>query len=190
MKTLNKRSLIILVSVTAFIAVAVTVVWAFMYKSTEIYDNDFTPAQVSCKVVETFDGTKKSSVKIQNTSNIPAYLRLRLVTYWQDTKGNVVQRASVMPSFIVDTANWIDMGSCTYVYKLPVDPNGLTPELLASGSTIVLQKTSETVNGVVYEYEQVVEIIAEAIQSKPVDAVTSSWKVTMDSDGKTIKSAP
>ena len=51
-------------------------------------------------------------------------------------------------------------------------------------------KTSETVNGVVYEYEQVVEIIAEAIQSKPADAVTSSWKVTMESDGKTIKSAP
>lgn len=190
MKTLSKRSLIILVSVTAFIAVAVTVVWAFMYKSTETYNNDFTPAQVSCEVVETFNGTVKSSVKIQNTSNIPAYLRLRIVTYWQDTKGNVVQRESEMPTFNVDTTNWVPMGGDTYVYKLPVNPGDLTPELLAEGSKIVLRNTSETVIGVEYEYEQVVEIIAEAIQSKPAGAVTSSWKVTMDSDGKTIKSAP
>lgn len=183
MKPLSKRSLIIIVAVTAFVAATVTVVWAFMYKSTETYDNDFVAAQVSCQVVESYSDNVKTSVKVKNTSNIPAYLRLRVVSYWQDTKGNVVQMASEMPSFSVDTAKWIDMGNYTYCYKSPVNPEELTEELFASGSTITLTKKTTTVNDVVYEYEQVVEIIAEAIQSEPASAV-ESWGVVVGYDGK------
>lgn len=188
MKSLSKKSLIVLIAVTALfvtVTTVVTVVWAYMYKSTKVYDNEFEAAQVSCKVVESFDGTQKTSVKLENTSNIPVYLRLRLVTYWQDTKGNVVQRASTMPTFTINDSDWIDMGDHTYCYKSPVQPGDVTKELLASAIVLYDNVTDDPLgDGVVYEYEHVVEIIAEAIQAEPENAVKESWRVTIGADGK------
>ncbi len=190
MKTLSKKSFIILIAVIALVVTVttvITVVWAFMFKSTKTYDNEFEPAHMSCEVVENFDGTKKTSVKIKNTSNISAYLRLRLVSYWQDTKGFVVQRESIMPSYTVNSADWLSLGDHTYCYKYPIEPGDVTGELLKSSIDLHDKVTDDPLNdGVVYEYEHVIEIIAEAIQAEPADAVENSWNVTIDGDGNIV----
>lgn len=162
------------VALLLVLAVICGSVFAYMFHRTEEEDTTFAPATVSCKVAEEFNGTEKSSITVQNTSNIPAYLRVRLVTYWVDGEGNVAAKSSRDLS-ITPAKDWIAGEDNTFYYAKPVAPGASTPELLASGTTIVL--TEE--NG----FLQVVDVFAEAIQAEPTKAVTESWKVTVDGDG-------
>ena len=54
------------------------IVYAYISTTTAQLNNVFTPSKVSCEVVETFYGTEKSGVTVQNTSDIPAYVRIKL----------------------------------------------------------------------------------------------------------------
>lgn len=110
---------------------------------------------------------------MQNTGNIDAYLRVRLVSYWVDSAENIVAKPSSMPEITLEEG-WIKGSDNTYYYPTAVVPNGFTDELLSK--PILLEKDE---NG----YLQVVEVFAEAIQSKPANAVQTSWNVSMDSNG-------
>ena len=176
-KKMLKR--VILVLALVLLALCGTT-FALMLRQTETLNNQFAPAEVSCKVVESYTHPTKDSIKIQNTGNIDAYLRLRLVTYWVNGDGNIVFGTATIPSFDLGE-NWIAGGDNTYYYKTPVAPGNRTGELLES--VITLQEDAE--NG---KY-QVIEVFADAIQSEPADAVTESWGVTL-SDDDTIKTVP
>ena len=175
MKKGKLKGLLILV----LVLIAVTAcgsVYAYMIKQTNI-TNNFTPAKVSCEVEEKTDNpvTEKSSITVKNTSNIDAYLRVRLVSYWVKDAGAgtyVVGKESVMPTFTIKD-DWIAGSDYTYYYKSPVAPGDDTKELL--DSKIVLAADGE--------YLQVVEVFAEAIQSEPSKAVTESWGLTLDANG-------
>lgn len=145
--------------------------FALMLRQTDTLDNQFKPAIVSCAVTESFDGTEKTSIVVKNTGNIDAYLRLRLISYWVDSKGNIVSKSSQMPSVSV-ADGWVEGSDNTYYYSQPVAPNKTTPNLLDEKITLVQEN----------EYLQVVEVFADAIQSKPTDAVIESWHVTLDSN--------
>ena len=153
-------------------------VGAYMRKQTEMVQNVFVPAEVSCVVNETFEDNKKNNITITNTGNIEAYLRLRLVTYWVDSNGNIMFESSP-PIYINDKVSdcWIKSGD-TYYYEKPVGPGESTENLLKGGESIEL--------GGYNGNHQVVEVFAEAIQSKPTEAVTSAWSVILDSDGNII----
>lgn len=151
-------------------------VFAYMFRRTEYKDNEFTPANVACKVVEEFNGVRKASIQVQNTGNIDAYLRVRLVSYWVDADGNIVAKPSAMPEINM-AAGWIKGANNTYYYKTPVSPTKQTTSLLSS--PITLEKDE---NG----YMQVIEVFAEAIQSEPRSAVTGSWGVTIDPSGNIV----
>lgn len=172
---MNKRKTMIFILLTAFSASLVIcgTVFAYMFKMTDDENNIFTAAEVSCEINEAFGGEKKESIKALNTGNIDAYIRVKLVSYWVDSKGDTVAKASVMPTVTV-ADGWIEGTYNTYYCKYAVAPTASTPELLSA--PLVLQ-TDE--NG----YLQVVEIFAEAIQSKPQNAVTESWNVTVAPDG-------
>ena len=87
----------------AILACVVTIGTALglMFRKTAPVENQFMPAEVSCAVAEEFDAATgaKSSIAVQNTGNIPAYLRVRLVSYWVDAAGNRVGKPSEMPAF-------------------------------------------------------------------------------------------
>ena len=177
---MNKRRL------TAYLLVATILVsvllcgtvLAYMFRQTEEKNNEFTPAKVTCKVDEAFDGETKSRIQVQNTGNIDAYLRVRLVSYWVDADGNIVAKPSVMPQFQM-AAGWLKGSNDTYYYQEPVSPNAPTGNLLSS--PIALEQDTE--NG----YVQVVQVFAEAIQSEPTKAATNSWHVTIDPNGNISK---
>ena len=77
-----------------------------------------------------------------------------------------------------------------YYYALPVKPDETTGELLGvvggKKEKIVLDVVTKDVTDqasgvtITYTYYQVVEIMAEAIQSVPDKAVEDSWKVVVD----------
>lgn len=187
MKNTKNFTLFIIACAVVTVLVSLTSVMAYMFKRSEILDNQFVPASVQCAVTEVFENDTKTSVKVQNTGDIEAYIRLRIVTYWQDSKGNAVAITAPEIKFDddwkYDTDNWIyDEDEKTFYHKTPVAANGLTSELLAKEfEGIKLEKRTKIFNGETYTYHPVITFVAEAIQSKPTAAVLQ-WKVTLDGD--------
>lgn len=187
---MKKRKAIILpIGVLVLLVVLCGTALAFMFKQTQIKDNLFEPAEALCEVRETAnyaeaDGLcEKTSVKVINTGNIDTYLRVRFVSYWVRSAGGDNQIAPIpseMPEFKI-ADGWIKGSNDTYYYTSPVAPEQLTDELLAAGEKIILEEK----NG----YLQVIEVFAEAIQSRPASSVTEAWSVILNSNGIII-SAP
>lgn len=175
----TRNILISLVVVTFLVAVGVTL--AYMFKKTDAVKNEFTPASVSCEIFEVFDGNEKTSITAKNTGNIDAYIRVRLVSYWVDGDGNIVGKASVMPTVAYDGSNWIQGSNSTYYYKSPIGPTQVTAHDLLTAPMVLAADTHYGVP--VY---QVVEVFAEAIQSNPRSAVADVWNVTVSSTGLII----
>ena len=153
---------------------------ALMFRQTSLVTNEFETAIVDCRVHEKTDtgsetATSKSSITVENTGNIPAYIRVRFVSYWVDDTGNIVGKASEMPSIPYDANAWFEQNGIYYC-RTPIAVGGYTPELLQSGKTIVLRADAET------RYRQMLEVFADAIQSEPPRAVTSSWEVDISGD--------
>lgn len=178
MKTRRIYLVLLIVVLIATLVLFGTVI-AYMFQKTQYKHNPFTPAKVSCEVSELFDGQQKSSIQIKNTGNIDAYLRVRFVSYWVDTEGNIVAKPSEMPEIAL-ASDWVKGSNNTYYYQSPVAPGKPTGELLSS--PIFLEQDSDG-------YLQVVEIFGEAIQGEPRRAVINSWKVTLDTNGY-ITAAP
>ena len=193
---MKKKKWIFSMLAILILAALVPTAYAFMFRKSQTVSNNFSPATVTCQVAETMSTVTqsgktydaKTSVKIQNTGNVKAWIKVQLVFYWQDSKGVAVGKDIELPAdFVQDYihSGWISGGNHTYYYELPVDSLAFTPELLKK--SIVLHPVNEPHNGVDYIYYPVVEVIAEAIQSEPENVVESSWNVTV-TDGK-IKSA-
>ena len=148
---------------------------ALMFRQTSLVTNEFETAIVDCQVHEQTDtGSEmagaKSSITVENTGNIPAYIRVRFVSYWVDSESHIVGKASGMPVISYDETTWFEQNGIYYC-RTPIAVGGYTPELLQSGKTIVLRADAET------GYRQVLEVFADAIQSEPNKAVTQSWNV-------------
>ena len=162
-----KRSGILLAAVIVLLAGAVGGTWAFLVAQSEPVQNNFTYAHVRCTIDEKFDGTTKSDVKIQNTGDIPAYIRARIVVTWKDASGNVsavpVENTDYTIAF--NTTDWTQQGGYWYC-KTAVNPDGFTPKLITE-----CKKTGTAPK----DYDLSVEILADAIQSEPANAVKEAW---------------
>ena len=190
---MKNRRLPMLMIALVLLMTLVPLTISYMLRRSPTMVNQFDPANVSCKVEETFDKVKreKTSIAVKNTSNIDAYIRLKIITYWEDSKGTVVARASKPINFALG-ADWIaDPNELNmYYYALPVKPGESTGELLGTVDgkkekivlDVVTKDVTDQASGVTitYTYYQVVEIMAEAIQSVPDKAVEDSWKVVVD----------
>lgn len=173
MKRKNLIRIVIVLAVLLVLLCGTTL--ALMFRQTSLVTNAFETAIVDCQVYEQTNtgsvmASAKSSITVENTGNIPAYIRVRFVSYWVDTEGHVVGKASEMPVISYDETTWFERNGIYYC-RTPIAVGSFTPELLQSGKTIVLREDTET------GYRQVLEVFADAIQSKPHKAVTESWNV-------------
>jgi hypothetical protein len=193
MKQGNAIRLSIIIVGAILIVASVSVAVAYMLRRSPEITNLFVPAKIDCQVLETAtiigDVVTKTSVQAKNTGNSDAYIRVRVVTYWEDSKGNPVARTSPENKFDGDwkynDAAWIyDDTNQTFYHKAPVGENEFTAELLGSGfNGITLKPESVKQGNVTFTYYPVVEFIVEGIQGAPDTAVTESWGVTLDSNG-------
>ena len=168
-KRLNRAVLLAVLIALALGAVIGTTV-AFLIDKPDAVTNNFTYARVSCQVTESFDGTTKQEVKIQNTSDI--YIRATYVVNWLDEKDNVA--ASVPEGYsysLTENPNskWTKGNGGYFYYLSPVAPGASTPGSLLT-CTVTRPENPE--------YRLSVEILATAIQSEPASAVTEAWDVT------------
>lgn len=131
--------------------------------------NQFTPSQVSCSVKEDFDGTTKTNVNVTNNSDISAYIRVKLVSYRVNDAGQHIGGTAALPTFTLGT-NWVKYGEY-YYYTKPVAANG-SPATNLTDSMTLTGSYNDADGG-----KQVIEVMAEAIQSVPASAVVSAWGV-------------
>lgn len=160
------RSLVLVVSLLALLLVVAggTLAWLTAQDSVS---NTFTPAHVSCEVKETFDGETKSNVNVKNTSDIAAFIRVKLVTYRVNDDGKHIGGTATILPFTPGTG-WVKYGDF-YYYTLPVAPQQQPKEALIG--SITLESSYGDADG----GKQVIEVMAEAIQSQPDRAVKDAW---------------
>ena len=172
------------------LAVLIPSVFAYMIHKSQTVENAFIPGKVDCVINEYFENNIKSEIKVENTGNVKAYIRVRLVFNWVDSAGTVVARSfGTMDPVSWDTTKWIrDEANDTYYYIYPVEVGAETANLLTSKWTMDAVSEVEVTNGLTYYYYPVMEVLAEAIQADgEIDgtpAVTNAWGVTIDSTGK------
>ena len=187
-KHITKKTIAI-ISFALLIFITVGTTLALVFTNTDPVENTFKPSKVSCAVVEgksdpvehsnVDTGTEKKEVKIKNTGDTDAYIRVAIVVTWQKADGTVY---AVQPELGKDysmTLNLTDSGwfkkGDYYYYNQPVVPNADTPYLINSAAQLATAKVPDG-------YFLSIEIVASAIQSAPDDVVTSQWKVEC-SDG-------
>lgn len=169
---LNGRLTAMVIATVMLLALAIGGTVAWLTDTSPAVVNTFTPSHVSCKVEETFDNKAgvKSNVKVQNTSDIPAFIRVKLVTYRTNGKGEHIGGMAAVPSF-QPGANWV-LHEGYYYYTQPVQPQNFTGILI---DEIQLQDPYTDAD----RGRQAIDVMAEAIQSMPATAVQEAWHVTI-----------
>ncbi len=184
------RSLALLFAIALLIGAGVGSTVALLQDKTEAVENAFTYGKVSCEVLEDFNKEHnayvKRNVRIKNTGNTDAYIRVLLVFTWKDKDGNVfVNKPVENRDFQINLAlsnGWIvsrnNVGAYLY-YKNPVKAGGETPILI--DSLVQINGANVPENG---DYQLSVEVVADAVQAAPAQAVTDAWdEATVNADG-------
>ena len=183
---MSKRTKHLLIAAAALcIVAAVGLTLAFMFKKSE-KTNRFIPAEVSCAVREKLDnnevtgtaavGGEKADIRVENTGNVKEFIRLRLVSYYVDSNGDIAGTAASQYPNLTLKNGWIAGANRTYYYPYPVEPGSLTRILC---EPFTLGQTQLENGTMVY---QVMDVIAEAVQAEPISAVQESWGVTVENN--------
>ena len=97
MKLLTKKKTVFIISAVLLLTATVGSMIAFVFTSTGKIDNTFTPSLVSCAIVEngsteeqyrdTVSISSKSDVRIKNTGDTNAYIRVAVIISWKSADG-------------------------------------------------------------------------------------------------------
>lgn len=165
------RMATVVLSLVLLLALAVGGTVAWLNARTPKVTNTFTPAHVTCEVEEAFDKTTgvKTDVNVKNTSDIDVYIRVKLVTYRTNDAGQHIGGTAELPAFTLGE-NWVEKDGY-YYYTLPVAPDKTPAANLADKMT--LTASYDDADG----GKQAIDVMAEAIQSTPEEAVADAWGV-------------
>lgn len=182
------KALLLIASLAVLLTATVGSTAAWLVSKPAAVENDFVPGKVACQVLEKFDtesGTSvKRNVRVKNTGNTDAYIRVLLVFTWKDKDGNIF---SNKPQEGIDyqinmdnmyLTDWImqksDAGLYFY-YKKPVAPGAETDKLIE-----LLRQADGVIGPENGKYKLSVDILADAVQADPPEAVADSWGVAVE----------
>ncbi len=173
-KTLRRGKLtstVVAIALLLTLTVGGTVAWLFT--KTDSVTNTFTPSSVTCEVTEDFNKTtgEKTNVNVKNTGNIAAYIRVKLVTYRTNNAGQHIGGTAVIPTFTPGDG-WVKYGDY-YYYTKPVAP-GKSP-----AASLISRIELKTSYDDADDGKQAIDVMAEAIQSVPAEAIGQAWGVTI-----------
>lgn len=166
----SKPSLL-LISLVIILGVLVGSTVAYLITNTDPVKNSFVAAGITTQIEENFDGTTKNNVTVKNTGDVEAFIRATVVVTWKNGS-NIYPTAPVLGTDYTVTypanTGWVKNGGY-YYYTSAVAPDGLTGELLTDCKPLHAAPDEN--------YTLHVEILTEAIQSRPITAVTEAWGV-------------
>ena len=180
------KALLLIASLAVLLTATVGSTAAWLVSKPAAVENDFVPGKVACQVLEKF-GTEsgayvKRGVRVKNTGNTDAYIRVLLVFTWKDDAGNIFsnkpQEGKDYQIVMDDLTDWImqksDAGLYFY-YKKPVAPDAETGKLIDS-----LRQITDVTGPENGKYKLSVDILADAVQANPPQAVKDSWGVDVE----------
>ena len=176
------RTAVLIMAVLLLLGAAVGSTVAFLIDKSAPVENAFEYAKVSCEVTEEFKNNTKEHVQVKNTGTIDAYIRATYVVNWVDAQGNIAASNPAGYSYNVTEnpdSKWTKGSDGYFYYTSPVVPGDSTQGSLLT-CTVTYPKNPE--------YTLSVEILAEAIQSVPEDAVKAAWgaSFSIGADGSLI----
>ena len=179
------KALLLIASLAVLLTATVGSTAAWLVSKPAAVENDFVPGKVACQVLEKF-GTEsgasvKRDVRVKNNGNTDAYIRVLLVFTWKDDAGNIVSNKPQEGNDYQINKNltdWImqesDAGTY-YYYKKRVAPGAETGVLIES-----LRQTPGVTGPEDGKYKLSVDILADAVQADPPQAVADSWGVAVE----------
>lgn len=182
------KALLLIASLAVLLTATVGSTAAWLVSKPAAVENDFVPGKVACQVLEKFDTESGAYVKrgvcVKNTGNTDAYIRVLLVFTWKDDAGNIFsnkpQEGKDYQIVMDDLTDWImqksDAGLYFY-YKKPVAPDAETGKLIDS-----LRQIAGVTGPEKGKYKLSVDILADAVQADPPEAVKDSWGVAVEND--------
>lgn len=175
-----KKSAVFAIAAALVLLCAIGTTLALLIDKTDVVENKFEYATVPPEIDENIVNGVKENVKIKNTGNVPAYIRVKVVVTWQDKDGNVAATLPVMDKdyeMDVNNNDWFEKGGY-YYHKAPVAAQNFTEVLIKECKKVEGANTPES-------YDLSVEILAQSIQSEPKEAVESAWGVTVENGNLT-----
>lgn len=169
---INVRLTAIVLATVTLLALAVGGTIAWIKADTTPVQNTFTYAKVTTEIEEGFDGSQKTNVNVKNTGDTEVYVRVKLVSYRTDKDGNHIGGETTLPTFALGQ-NWVPYEGF-YYYTLPVAPNGGKPAANLTDEMILNGLYNDADGGY-----QSIDVVAEAIQSTPMNAMQEAWGVTI-----------
>lgn len=168
------RRAAVIASVLLLLAPAAGGTVAWLSARTDAVTNTFLPSKVSCAVTEIFDEDTgvKSAVNVVNTGDTDAYIRVKLVSYRTNEAGDHIGGVAELPKFSLG-ANWVSYEGF-YYYTLPVAPGAMPAANLAADRIELTGEYKDADGG-----RQAIDVMAEAIQSVPSEAVGQAWGVSI-----------
>lgn len=170
---MKNRTKMILVLAMAVVLLTAAVGGTLAYLATKSGPvvNTFEPARVTCKVSESFDGSKKSNVQIVNTGTTSAYIRAAVVANWCDANGNIIAPQTVDLTGKMGTG-WSQGDDGYYYYNSPVAAGDPTSNLINSYTPVRPE-------GVPAGSHLVMDIVCQAIQSEGgAVKVDNGWTIS------------
>ena len=176
------KTAVVAVAVILAVVLAVGGTVAYLTTHTQELTNIFSPSTVQAEVnVGNADGV----YTIRNDGDVEAYLRVAIVANWLDNSlvDDLLGDSTIhwkQPEFDV-TCNgsvWLKGSDGFYYYKNPV----AAQTDIADTLTVTLNNGESAPTG----YKFSVQVLAEAIQSEPTDAVIEAWGVSVDATNRTI----
>ena len=176
----NRNLLFTVLAFVLVLGVSIGATTAFLIDRTDSVTNVFEPADIGIQVEETFDQQTKSDVSITNKEDVDVYVRVALIPVWEDGEENVVAESASLSDLQItygSSGDWQEGSDGFWYYTRVLEGNASTELLIRSAEVL---KTSV---GYTKGYQMNLQVMAQAIQAEPKDAVTSAWKVTVDEDG-------
>ena len=178
---ISGKVLVVAVALLFLVTAGVGGTLAFIVDKTDSVQNTFTPATVECEVHEYFNGVRKENVRVENTGNVDAYIRVALVVNWRDANDNIYGKQPVdgidyTMRLSLNTGGWMKNPDDGYYYLVhPATPGYETAPLIISCEPVA----SKVPEGCRLS----VEVIASAIQAQPISTAETAWGVSISDEG-------
>lgn len=170
---INVRLTAIVLATVTLLALAVGGTIAWLNAETDPVVNSFSYGKITTEIEEKFENNVKENVAAKNTGTADAFIRIKLVSYRTNGEGQRIGGAAPLQQFKLGD-NWVKYGDY-YYYTLPVAPNYSTGILV---DRIELMTYNDADGGY-----QSIDVMAEAIQSTPEQAVKDAWGFGLNTDG-------
>lgn len=169
----SKRPLLAVLALVLALTVGIGGTVAWIADRTNSITNTFTLGDVKPVIHEDFKNDVKSDVYVTNEGTVPAYIRVAVVPTWIDENGDPVGKSASLSDLHISLGDgWVKNGDY-YYHSAPVAADGGRTSVLIESAMVV------TENG----YRMDLQIVADAIQAQPRNAVETAWGVGVDSNG-------